>query len=323
MVCGADLVMRRWSCLVLVAGCLMLCCQWERAIDPPTSATQVNRSTSPPMVALGGGEVYSLSADGARWLARADYVCVRGRLAWLARNGAIYPIRVGAEGAEVGDAGQKPSRPVRVFDIDPESGTIVYTTIASIDEPSPIYIRSGSAEEELPMQGCEPTLSPGGRLVAYTVPTDRRYHSYDTDLCHDVWIFDRHTRKAERLGPGVAPRWSPDGAFLLAVDGNSRVGHGLIVHDVNTKKRTRFTMPPGTSGFEASEWEGMPSFFAATFSNDGRQVAFLAEGLPGKSDQPDSGLFVADFTDGRLGKPRLLVSEPDLTELVYPVRLWW
>jgi hypothetical protein len=314
--------MRRWSCLVLVAVCLLLGCESERRIGPHSGSPQGDQSAAPPVVAFGDG-LYSLSADGARWLAPADYVCVRGRLAWLARGGTIYPIEISADGVEVAGAGLNLQGRARVFDVDPETSTIVYSTTVSIDEPGPLYIRSGDEEERLPVRGCEPSLSPGGRLVAYTVPSDRRYHSHDTDPYHGVWIFDRRTRKAQHLGPGVAPRWSPDGAFLLAVDGNPTVGHGLIVYHVNTKKWTRFTMPPGTSGFEASEWEGMPSFVAATFSSDGRQVAFLAEGLPAQSDQADSGLFITDFTDGRLGKPRLLVSDEKLTELSYPLRLWW
>lgn len=322
MICGGDLVMRRWSCLVLAATWLLLGCQSEHRVVSHSRSHEMEQTSAAPVVAVGDG-LYSLSADGAKRLTDADSACVKGNQAWLARDGMIYPIHISAVKVEIAGTGLGLRGRGAVFDVDPETSTIVYSTADSIDEPGPLYIRSGDEEEELSVRGCEPRLSPGARLVAYTVPTDRRYHSYDTDPYHDVWIFDRRTRKAERLGPGVAPRWSPDGAFLLAVDGNSRVGHGLIVYHVNTKKWTRFTMPPGTSGFEASEWEGMPSFFAATFSNDGRQVAFIAEGLPAQGDQADSGLFITDFTDGRLGKPRLLVSHEKLTELSYPVRLWW
>ncbi|MEP6687462.1 MAG: S9 family peptidase, partial [Gemmatimonadales bacterium] len=62
----------------------------------------------------------------------------------------------------------------------------------------------------------DPQVSPDGAWVAYTVSvTDTASDKDDTDLWLASWDGMQQTRLTRSLGSDHAPRWSPDGRYLV------------------------------------------------------------------------------------------------------------
>jgi Tol biopolymer transport system component len=141
----------------------------------------------------------------------------------------------------------------------------------------------------------------------------------------DLWLLDLKSGKKRRLGPGRTPSWSPSGRYLVAVDGDAISGHALVLYDVQTFEGKRLSVRKGSLAFEETTSEDMPSFFAASFSPDGKWVVFFGESVPFCEEglwREKSGLFIAPFQEnGVLGSPRLL--RVDVVGVALPVRLYW
>jgi dipeptidyl aminopeptidase/acylaminoacyl peptidase len=134
----------------------------------------------------------------------------------------------------------------------------------------------------LSLEGIEyATLSPDGRLLAYTAYTPAQ----------NVWVIATQGGESPRkLGEGFLPTWSPSGAHLAYYSGTSKTLQ-LWIYDTRTKRARQATHVSG--GIKPEQWTSLNGWrydsFRYAWSPDNSYLVFptLAPSAPVRKDTRD------------------------------------
>lgn len=154
-------------------------------------------------------------------------------------------------------------------------------------------------------QSFSPSISADGRFVTF-VSEASNLVSGDNDIWFDIFVFDRHERRIERVsvsdageggnGDSESPSLSSDGRFVTfsstasnLVAGDNNGTQDIFVYDRQEKRTTRVSV--NDEGEEANGRSSSPSL-----SSDGRYVTFESDGsnLVTEDDNEASDIFVYD-----------------------------
>jgi dipeptidyl aminopeptidase/acylaminoacyl peptidase len=133
-----------------------------------------------------------------------------------------------------------------------------------------------------PEDEIEPTWSPDGTLIAFTV---------DDTMRNDIYVMradgSRRTRLTTGTMEGTNPAWSPDGQRIAFVSWNDEENTALFVMKADGSNLARLTEPTGTVEHDDPAW-----------SPDGQRLAFTAWGA-GDAGTSDIRIVNADGTNDR------------------------
>jgi WD40 repeat protein len=149
------------------------------------------------------------------------------------------------------------------------------------------------------------TWSSDQRQIAFTIPGEQIAGS-EGEPFQDLWLAQTDGLRLKRLGRGSHPHWSPDGRFLLAIDGTEFNGRSIIRYDTLTGKRTILR-----SG-------RLECFATAVYSPTGTSIAVF--GASDSGNEFDEGVFLMD-NNGR--GVRKLASQKSIGAITYPTELAW
>ena len=123
--------------------------------------------------------------------------------------------------------------------------------IVSIDGGVPQHATTGEQSET------DPSWSPDGNMLAFSNPPDQ---------AQGIYVFDLQSKKITSL-PGskglFAPRWSPNGRYILAQPTNQQK---LFIFDVNSKKWSELVALP--AGYYIWSRDGQFVYFDVFSTND-------------------------------------------------------
>lgn len=158
--------------------------------------------------------------EGTLWQSRADGT--EGRELTFAPMQAGLP-RWSPDGTQIAFAGREPGKSWEVYVVPAEGGNPVAVTTGDNDDLDPTWSPDG---EELAFGGSAPTAA--------------------STKNHPIQILNLKSRAVTTLPDSVgyyAPRWSPDGRWLLATNANPNVS-GLELYDLTIHQWSRLTQMP-------------------------------------------------------------------------------
>ena len=217
------------------------------------------------LAAIGRGDVFPFKPQ---WLSSGELL--------YTMNGQIWRHRVGARGAQSGDA--------PLSDGAAGGAIVPFTAKVSLQRSTyPIAHRPLEPAEPQRVTGIvSPVVSPDGRAIAFTA-------------MGDLWVLPTGGQPVQITNDRameIDPAWSPDSAQIAFA--GDREGHmDLWVHDLRTNRRTQLTEEHGAVSGPA-------------WSPDGHHIAFLLDHrtLSTVDLQRDDHHFAfAPGTPGELGRP--------------------
>jgi Tol biopolymer transport system component/predicted Ser/Thr protein kinase len=218
------------------------------------------RSFVPYLPGISAGEV-AFSRDGSR----IAYVSLPEGNLWLCKSDGsdrreltFAPLSVGAprwspDGKQIAFVGGEPGKTsIKIYVIpadggNPEQLTQGIKTVGDDDQIDPSWSRDG---DEMAF-GSSTLVAASSRQ-------------------HPIQILNLKTRELTPLpdsGGYYSPRWSPDGRWMLAVDGQS---YALELYDFNTRKWEELTKPP--SGYPSWSKDSQCIYFNGGMTSDGKEL---------------------------------------------------
>jgi len=214
----------------------------------------------PYLPGISAGEV-AFSRDGSR----IAYVSLPEGNLWLCKSDGSDRRELTFAPLSVGAPRWSPDGKQIVFSaFDPsKTSTRIYVIPADGGNPEQLTqgIKSVGDDDQI-----DPSWSPNGEEMAFgsspLVAASSRQHP--------IQILNLKTRELTPLqdsGGYFSPRWSPDGRWMLAVDGQS---DALELYDFNTRKWEALTKSPG--GYSSWSKDSQCIYFNGGMTSDGKEL---------------------------------------------------
>lgn len=127
--------------------------------------------------------------------------------------------------------------------------------------------------------------SPNSQKIAFSVASDEVFGLQAIVPYQDLYLVGRDGKGLHRLGRGFGPSWSPDGRYIVAIEGERGAGKHIVRYETLTGKR------------QTLRSSRLQSFNFVSYSPNGQQLAIIGD--PDPQSKGLKSLFLAD-TDGKL-----------------------